>query len=318
MIQEVLKSIDVLLNHPESSTVNTNSEASTDHTQSPITVIAENASLKSELAKAEYELAQVKSNSSETSGTSPQELLALTQKLEQAENEKAEFVLGLSATEDELESTRALLTDAYTEIESLEYKLNGKNHPNHDLRTLAFSVRLRFLNQATRRNDRGKYTAVRGLKVTDVGAIERGSAAVHGGDVRNDAFMIRNNIHNKFDDYESLFLRIYGVSVNEVSQGRDGKYRLGSKHVEIADFRGTMSHCCSFSELTHDKEMDDRFDGLRDQCDSIYQEHLAQLGSAAKAQDAFNNNREIDAHLITMRNISDQIVGLEKQRLRSE
>ncbi|KAF7853574.1 uncharacterized protein EAF02_011879 [Botrytis sinoallii] len=111
---------------------------------------------------------------------------------------------------------------------------------------------------------------------------------------------------------------MYGVSVDEVSQGRDGKYRLGSKRVEIADLRGTMSHCCSFSELTHSKEMDYRFDILRSQCDIIYQQYLAQLGSAAKAQDAFNENPIVDAQLIAMRNISDHIVGLEKQRLRSE
>ncbi|TGO60011.1 hypothetical protein BCON_0039g00420 [Botryotinia convoluta] len=319
--KEILKSIDILLDIPESmiSTIDNNIESSTDHTQSLVTVLAENTSLKLELAKAKYELGRAKSNRPPTCGISSQELLTLKQKLEQVEDEKAELVLGLSATEDELESTRASLADAYTEIESLEYKLNGKNHPNHDLRTLAVNVRLRFLNQATRRNNRGKYTAVRGLRVTEVGAIERGSAAVHGRDVRTDAFMIRNNIHNKFKDgYESLFLRMYGVSVGEVSQGRDGKYRLGSKHVEIADLRGTMSHCCSFSELTHDKKMDDRFDGLRYLCYIIYQEYLAQLGSAAKAKHAFNNNQDIDAHLVTMRNISDHIVGQEKQRLRSE
>ncbi|KAF5873976.1 uncharacterized protein Bfra_005443 [Botrytis fragariae] len=319
--KEILKSINVLLDNPKSmtSTVDNNIEASTDHTRSLVAVLAENALLKLELAKAKYESARVRSLKPYTGSTSSQEILTLKQKLEQVEDEKAELVLGLSATEDELESTRASLADAYTEIESLDYKLNGKNHPNHDLRTLAVNVRLRFLNQATRRNNRGKYTAVHGLKFTDVGAIERGSAAVHGGDVRTDAFMIRNNIHNKFDDdYELLFLRIYGVSIDEVSQGRDGKYRLGSKHVEIADLRGTMSHCLSFSELTHDKEMDDRFDGLRYQCDMIYQEYFAQLGSAAKAQDAFNNNQDIDVHLVTMRNISDHIVGLEKQRLRSD
>ncbi|KAF7909271.1 hypothetical protein EAE99_011486 [Botrytis elliptica] len=319
--KEILKSIEVLLDIPESliSTIDNNTEPSTDHTQSLVTVLAENASLKSKLVKAEQELLQAQSNRPESSATSSQELLDLKQRLEQVEDEKAELVLGLSATEDELESTRASLADAHTEIESLEYKLNGKNHPNHDLRTLAVNVRLRFLNQATRRNNHGNYTAVRGLKVIDVGAIERGSAAVHGGNVRTDAFMIRNNIHNKFSDgYESLFLRVYGVSVDEVSQGRDGKYRLGSKHVEIADLRGTMSHCCSFSELTHSKGLDDRFDILRSQCDIIYQQYLAQLGSAAKAQDAFNENPTVDAKLIVMRTISDHIVDLEKQRLRSE
>ncbi|TGO41386.1 hypothetical protein BHYA_0022g00250 [Botrytis hyacinthi] len=319
-IQDILKSIDVVLDTPNSmiSTIDNNKEASTDHTQSLVSALAENASLKLELAKAMYELGRVRSLRSYTGATPSQEILTLKQKLEQVEDEKAELVLGLSATEDELESTHASLADAYTEIESLEYKLNGKNHPNHDLRTLAVNVRLRFLNQANRRSNHGKYTAVRGLKVTDVGAIERGSAAVHGGDVRTDAFMIRNNIHNKFKDgYESLFLRIYGVSVDEVSQGRDGKYRLGSRYVEIADLRGTMSHCLSFSELSHDQEMDYRFDGLRYECDSIYQEYLGQLESVAKAQDAFNNDQVIDANLITMRNISDHIVGLEKQRLRS-
>ncbi|TGO57227.1 hypothetical protein BOTNAR_0206g00160 [Botryotinia narcissicola] len=319
--KDILKSIDILLNIPSSmiSTIDNNNEASTDHTQALVTALAENASLKLELAKVEYELGRVRSLGSYTGGTSSQEILTLKQKLEQVEDEKAELVLGLSATEDELESTRASLTDAYTEIESLEYKLNGKNHPNHDLRTLAVNVRLRFLNQATRRNNRGNYTAVRGRKVTDVGAIERGSAAVHGGDVRTDAFMIRNNIHNKFKDgYKSLFLRVYGVSVDEVSQGRDGKYRLGSKFVEIVDLRGTMSHCLSFSELSHDQGMDYRFDGLRFQCDFIYQEYLGQSGSVAKAQDAFNNDQVIDAHLITMGNIADHIVGLEKQILRGD
>ncbi|KAF7902151.1 uncharacterized protein EAF01_007449 [Botrytis porri] len=321
MMQEILKSIDVLLDIPKSMTsiVDNNIGASTNHTQLLVTVLAENASLKTELAKSEYELGRIRNLRPYTGNTSSQEILILKQKLEQVEDEKVELVLGLSATDGELESTRASLADAYTEIESLEYKLNGKNHPNHDLRTLAVNVRFRFLNQATRRNIRGNYTAVRGLKVTDVGAIERGSAAVHGGDVRTDAFMIRNNIHNKFnDDYESLFLHMYGVSVDEVSQGRDGKYRLGSKHVEIADLRGTMVHFCSFSELTHDEEMDDRFDGLRYQCDVIYQEYLAQLRSAAKAQDAFNDSPVIDAHLHAVRNISDQIVGLEKQRLEGE
>ncbi|KAF7913508.1 uncharacterized protein EAE98_011533 [Botrytis deweyae] len=320
--KEILKSIEVLLDIPESliSTIDNNTEASTDHThQSLVTVLAENASLKLKLAKAEQELLQAQSNRSGNSATSSQELLDLKQRLEQVEDEKAELVLGLSATEDELESTRASLADAHTEIESLEYKLNGKNHPNHDLRTLAVNVRLRFLNQATRRNNHSNYTAVRGIKVTDLGAIERGSAAVHGGNVRTDAFMIRNNIHNKFNDgYESLFLRVYGVSVDEVSQGRDGKYCLGSKHVEIADLRGTMSHCCSFSELTHSTEMDDRFDILRSLCDIIYQQYFAQLGSTAKAQDAFNEDPTVDVHLIAMRNISDRIVGLEKQRLRSD
>lgn len=321
MIQNISKSIDVLLDTTNSliSTIDNNNEASTDHKQSLVTALAENASLKLKLAKAEYELGLFTNLIPYTCGTSSQETLSLKHELKRVGDEKVELVLGLSATEDELESTRASLADAYTEIESLEYKLNGKNHPNHDLRTLAVNVRLRFLNQATRRNSRGNYTAVRGLKVTDAGAIERGSAAVHGGDVRTDAFMIRNNIHSKFKDgYESLFLRIYGVSVDEVSQGRDGKYRLGSKYVEIADLRGTMSHCLSFSELSHDQGMDYSFDGLRFECNSIYHEYLGQFGSVAKAQDAFNNDQVIDAHLIAMQNISDHIVGLEKQRLRSE
>ncbi|TEY39731.1 hypothetical protein BOTCAL_0451g00080 [Botryotinia calthae] len=318
--KEILKIIDVLLDSPESmiSTVNIHSEASADHTQSLVAVLTGKASLKSKLAKTEQELAQSKSNRPETSGTSSQELSTLKQKLEQFGGEKAELELRLSATEDELELTRASLADAHTEIESLDYKLNGKNHPNHDLRTLAVNARLRFFNQSTRRKNHGNYAAV-GLKVTDIGAIERGSAAVHSGNVRLDAYLTQNNIHIKFnEDYKSLFLLMYGFSVDEVSQGGDGKYRIGSRNVEIADLRGTMAHCLSFSELTHNKKMDDRFDYLRSHCDVIYQEYLAQLGSAARAQDAFNDNRLINAHLIVMRSISDYIVDREKQRRRSE
>ncbi|TGO23335.1 hypothetical protein BPAE_0136g00280 [Botrytis paeoniae] len=132
--KKILKDIDVLLDSSESiiSTIDNNIEASTDHTQSLVTVLAENTYLKLKLAKAEYELGQVGGLRPYTGGTSSQEILSLKQKLEQVEDEKAELVLGLSATEDKLESTRASLADACTEIESLEYKLNGKNHPNHD------------------------------------------------------------------------------------------------------------------------------------------------------------------------------------------
>ncbi|KAJ8065626.1 hypothetical protein OCU04_006301 [Sclerotinia nivalis] len=273
--KEILKKIDVILRHYSKdvkSEVGSHDEVSANNAQSASIASDRIASLEAELSTTQKQLTD-------------------------AQNHKDTLVLELSTTKNELDSTQSMLTEAETNIQSLTYELEGRNHPNHDIRTLSVNTRLRFFNESTRRNDH---------------------AAVHSGDVRADTYMIHENIHNKFDDgHQELFLHTYGVTVDMVNQGRCGRYRIGSKNVEIADLRGTMAHCLSFSEFTNDKNGDIEFESLRDECELSYERFLRELGSAAKAQNAFDFDPNIEKCLTKMRDISQQIVDREKLRLRS-
>ncbi|APA10564.1 predicted protein [Sclerotinia sclerotiorum 1980 UF-70] len=197
---------------------------------------------------------------------------------------------------------------------SIESKLKRLSCTTCDYSALVMATSLRFFNLSTRRNDFGSYTTIPDRGSTNVDAIDRGSAAVHSGNVRIRAFLIQTDSSDQFKNYSELFKTIYGVTPLEVAQGAEDKYSFDSKNTEIANLRGSMAHCLSFSKLTHDLIKDSWFERLREQCETVYQRYLKELGSAANAQKQFDNDAIVGRTLIQMRSISKHITWLERQR----
>ncbi|KAF7879230.1 hypothetical protein EAF04_000427 [Stromatinia cepivora] len=252
------------------------------------------------------------------------ELAKIKEELGQVQDENNSLVLENRSTRYQLENVgkerdallfvKSKLTE---QNKSLGSMLKDQNHPTHDINALVMATSLRFFNLSIRRNDFGGFTAILDRGVTDVDAIDRGSAAVHSGNVRLHAFLIHMDSNDQFKKYSGLFKIIYGVTALEVAQGSSNKYSFDSKNTEIANLRGSMAQCLSFSKLTHDRLEDFRFERLRERCEAVYQRYLKELGSAASAQKKFDKDRIVREVLIQLRRISKHTTWLERQRIQA-
>ncbi|KAK6601516.1 hypothetical protein H4I96_06857, partial [Botrytis cinerea] len=217
-----------------------------------------------------------------------------------------------------LVSAQSMLIQANKRVAILEFTLNNKNHPMHDVSTFSFVISLRFFNLSTRHNNFGNFTPIPERGITDVGAIDRGSAAAHSGNVRAHAYMIIKDSNGLFKNCGEIFKAHYAVTHEEVFQSKFDKYSMDSKNTEIANYRGSMVHCMSFSKLTHDSNGDNRFETLRKQCEVKYQSHLKNSASAAEAQKKFDSDGSVGGMVIEMKKISKHIAWLERKRLKAQ
>ncbi|ATZ54263.1 hypothetical protein BCIN_10g02780 [Botrytis cinerea B05.10] len=217
-----------------------------------------------------------------------------------------------------LVSAQSMLIQANKRVALLEFTLNNKNHPMHDVLTFSFAISLRFFNLSTRHNNFGNFTPIPERGITDVGAIDRGSAAAHSGNVRAHAYMIIKDSNGLFKNCGEIFKAHYAVTHEEVFQSKFDKYSMDSKNTEIANYRGSMVHCMSFSKLTHDSNGDNRFETLRKQCEVKYQSHLKNSASAAEAQKKFDSDGSVGGMVIEMKKISKHIAWLERKRIKAQ
>ncbi|CAD6456172.1 ca0b2f15-9b0a-4fe4-8403-b4b4f5e8bf2e [Sclerotinia trifoliorum] len=224
------------------------------------------------------------------------ELVEIKEELQRLQNENDSLSLEnrsirnqLNNVEKERDALLYFRSNIIGYTQSLESKLKYLSC-TRDFSALVMATSLRFLNLSTRRNDFGSFTTIPDRGPTNVDAIDGGSAALHSGNVRIHAFLIQTDSSDQFQKYSGLFKIIYGVTALEVAQGAGDKYSFDSKNTEIANFRGSMAHCLSFSKLTHDRIKDLGFEVLRERCETVYQRYLKELGSAAKAQMEFDND----------------------------
>lgn len=248
------------------------------------------------------------------------ELENIKEKLRHTQEENASLVAAQAEKTREVKnalvSAQSKLIQANKRVALLEFTLNSKNHPMHDVLTVSFAISLRFFNLSTRRNNFGNFTLIPERGITDVRAIDRGSAAAHSGSVRAHACMIIKDSNGLFKNCGEIFKAHYAVTHEEVFQSIFDKYSVDSKNTEIANYRGSMAHCISFSKLTHDSEGDNRFKTLRKQCEVKYQSHLKNSASAAEAQKKFDSDGSVGGMVIEMKRISKHIAWLERNRIK--
>ncbi|ESZ97665.1 hypothetical protein SBOR_1947 [Sclerotinia borealis F-4128] len=306
VVQRILKSINTILG----SDLDDESHAMINYNESSFgdTWVANLASDR--ITFLELELAKTKEELRKVQGENESPVLEIGSTRDQLQNVKKDY--------DALLSVQSDLVKASTRVKDLEYELYSKEHPNYDINALAIATSLRFFNLSTRRNDFGIFTAIRGRRTTDVDAINLGSAAVYSGNIRVHVFLIMRNPNGKFNKYRGLFETLYGVTLEEVAQGLYSKYRFNSKHTEIANLRGTMAYCLSFTKLSHDSGKDISFEYYRGLSGQVFLELCERLGSAAEAQKAFDTDPDVEDMCVQMRRIAKHTTWMERQRIQGQ
>jgi hypothetical protein len=230
-------------------------------------------------------------------------------------------VANIEAERDDIRATYdQALTDHAAEKTTVNENVNMLNNiiqQQIPLVKCGRDCRERWFESSKRRmGSGGSIVTVRGEP--DRTTIDKGSKAAHNGHIICDAAMLEND-QGLAGNYSELFIGLYGVSYQVVIEERDGIFAPGSKMVEITNLHGTISHCLSFTRLSHDKGADEEFLKLFEKCWGIYLNLANSAMSGKTAQEvvrAFNADKAVERALVRMREICDEIVRAEKARLR--
>ncbi|KAI9646163.1 hypothetical protein NHQ30_005603 [Ciborinia camelliae] len=201
------------------------------------------------------------------------------------------------------------------EVKTLSNSLaKVKEEPHYILRDVGVESRLEFLqsSKASEHSEHHHNSISSGLNINfNTPSISSGTGSSHRGNVRADAALLFIDASHRAK-FEKTFEDIYGMSVDEVKEGRGNKYAPASKATEIANLRGTMAHRGYFTKHTPDRDAEDQFLTLLDYCESEYKEAIRGTSTALRAAQVFSENADVINSCERMLRICDIVVGTSR------
>lgn len=206
------------------------------------------------------------------------------------------------------------LKDEVQDLTKSLAKLKVDRDLDRILRDVGIESRIEFLQTSKAGEEHRIYQHSRrismssGLKIRPdpTGNISVGSS--HRGNARADTAMLLMD-EVKRARFGQTFLEIYGVTIDDIKEGRADEYAPQCKQTEIINLRGTMAHRGFFTSHTPDPDAEDQFLTLFEFCAAEYQAAIDKSPNALKAAQLFSGNPDIISACDNMRRICGNVIA---------